>query len=141
MNTYQAIMSAASHIERNPSDFDFFQIVTPNHCGTPACALGWIGFYLGERGDHRACLPSLGFTADADGAFDFYARMCDLAGEVNWRKDAAIVSRILRLYAEKYHGHEKPFERPTSAMVSDLMRSVMGARIPEGMLESPEYGQ
>ena len=43
---YEAIMLAADHIERNPADFNFMSIGIPD-CGTPGCALGWIGSFGG----------------------------------------------------------------------------------------------
>lgn len=48
----QAILQAADHIEKNPCDFNFYSVDKPE-CGTPGCALGWIGVFMGieERRD------------------------------------------------------------------------------------------
>lgn len=56
---------------------------------------------------HRDALPLMGLEHSMEGAWSFYDRMDDL-GVPKWRDRADDCARALRLYAEKYHGHEKP---------------------------------
>jgi hypothetical protein len=111
VNIYDAIMKAADHINRNPSDFDFMRY-RPSKCGTPGCALGWISFFAKTPVDdhHRGALPLMGLDLSAMGAWNFYDRMHAL--DEDWKDTAANCARTLRLYAEKHHGHEKP--KPTA---------------------------
>jgi hypothetical protein len=51
MNIYNAIMKAADQVETHPESFDFWVNDIPERCGSPGCALGWIGFYLGLEAD------------------------------------------------------------------------------------------
>lgn len=108
MNTYEAIMRAANHIERNPSSFDFDKTDIPApDCGTPGCALGWIGCFAGITGgieevaDHGEGNSLLKIDQKI-----FYRRMDELAGAL-WIWSATKCATGMRLYAEKYHGHEK----------------------------------
>lgn len=110
MNIREAILKAADHIERNPKAFNFQSIYVPDtDCGTPGCALGWIGHYLGmrESGANSAPLsefsvpPALGLGTFTVGNREFYGRMDDLAE--GWRYDASLCATGLRLYADKYH--------------------------------------
>lgn len=147
MNTYESILAAADQIEAHPEVFDFETTGIPHACGSPGCALGWIGFFYGAR----RCTESDGYSGvgavarivlGLPSGGKFYDRMSDLQlGDASWTESADECARCLRLYAEKHHGHEKQQQRPTSVMVTDLMARVMAGRIPEGMLESPEYGQ
>lgn len=125
MNIYNAIMKAADHIERNPQEFSFVSVVIPKEpCGSPGCALGWIGHFAGAARPHTrsiSCVaanetydeetrrllrlesPLLGITQA-----EFYERMKDASGSHDWRYSAPHCAVALRLYAEKYHGEEKP---------------------------------
>lgn len=109
MNIRDAILAAADHIEANPKQFSFMSIEQPSrpHCGTPGCALGWIGAFGGYRSmifqGHRASLPALGLPESSDGAHMFYARMDSLKGRLSWQSDAADCAVTLRRYADKYH--------------------------------------
>lgn len=107
MNIRQAILSAASFIESHPKQFNFFSVSTPSRCGTPACALGWIGYFAGHRGGlHRVVLPKLGLSEDAAGAIQFYERCNVIGGMRNWRESAEAVVATLRGYADKFHPSE-----------------------------------
>lgn len=121
LSVYQAIMKAADHIERNPREFSFGRVFVPTACGTPGCALGWIDFFL-----KTSSRVNPGWiTSDPLGVDDslFYARMKELASP-HWVVEASECVAGLRLYAEKYHGYEKPQQRPTSAMVADLVARI-----------------
>jgi hypothetical protein len=122
MNIYEAIMKAADQIEEDPSSFRFSATGIPHACGTPGCALGWIGFYAGMR---RQALKYVSFE-DVARMLDlcstvFYTRMDDLTSgflrnRYWWRNEAATCAKSLRKYAEKYHGHEKSIE----AVIADI---------------------
>jgi hypothetical protein len=127
MNIRQAILKAADHIERNPHLFDFKVWLMPNDCGTPGCAIGWIGLFSGktfEKGcwdidgprpgvSANVCQPALGINAE-----EFYSRMdcIDLqtAFEMRWRRNAENCARTLRLYADTYHPAESRALIPAS---------------------------
>lgn len=125
MNLYQAILLAADHIERNPGEFNFNTCDLPDGpgCGTPGCALGWIGVFGGakERGNGLYCGIALVAFTDYSGGFEsigthnplmkitqseFYDRMDALVG--SWKENAADCARALRLYANKYHAPKVP---------------------------------
>lgn len=119
MNIYQAILKAANHIERNPGAFNFSSVHIPNGCGTPGCALGWIGHFAGVT--HQVyssiCLvaknPSKGdYAFPVNHLFDidqteFYSRMDAAIEDWDWRFDAHKCATALRLYAAKYHAQDK----------------------------------
>ena len=111
MDIYTAIMKAADHIEQRPELFDFKHSEVPDPCGTPGCAIGWIGYFLGVETHHdlwfEPTLESMGFSGDAvDWQDDFYERMDSLAP--SWKHNASECARGLRAYAKKYHAPEKP---------------------------------
>jgi hypothetical protein len=115
MKIYNAIMRAADHIDRNPGDFQFTQGIVPHACGTPGCALGWVGHFLGTRQDtyHGVAEVDLELHTErwyghVGPTFAFYNRMEKISGGRKWMDRAEECARCLRLYAEKYHGHEKP---------------------------------
>lgn len=101
MNAYEATMKAADHIERNPQLFNFSCAIVPD-CGTPGCALGWIGYFMGIEGGR-----SIGNAIDKLGMSDhgkqFYDRMWWVTGKNEcWRDSPQMVAEKLRLYAAKY---------------------------------------
>lgn len=105
MDIYNAIMKAADHIERSPQDFNFNAISVPS-CGSPGCALGWIGHFMGfepnrQCGFALSAVKMLGIPRNELPEFIFYARMDKLIKD--WRDDPSTCARGLRLYAAKYH--------------------------------------
>jgi len=111
MKIREAILKAADSIEQNPKLFNFGSCYAPNtDCGTPGCALGWIGLHAGmainTRGDRIGkFVGSLDGVAnltigDKD-AFTFYFRMSKL--ESLWKSSASMCAKTLRFYADKYH--------------------------------------
>lgn len=139
---YQAILQAADHIESHPNDFDFGTVEIPHSCGSPGCALGWIGHFAKVRRQDEDGIRLVARTDWDDPRLpcllnlkqeDFYSRMAELADpdkvDTEWMHDAADCAKRLRLYAEKFHGQEK--QRSTSAMVADLMARITGPRIPD----------
>lgn len=138
LNIYDAIMKAADHIERHPKLFNFAEVWVPD-CGTPGCALGWIGHFAGVKHDgYPQALSEIHVPrALTCASWDFYARLESLTGGPRWRNDAAICARGLRLYAAQYHSDEKakPITAPDwQAMASkwtvgDDVRSQEVARV------------
>lgn len=120
---YEAVMRAADHIERNPREFDFHSPALPMApgCGTPGCALGWIGYFGSVRG-YGGCgdrVPLyLGLSEEshpqyAGGRFKhptfaFYNRMDAVFGSNEWINSATACARAMRLYAAKYLQPAKP---------------------------------
>lgn len=102
----------------------------PDDCGTPACALGWIGFFAGISGEnHRAALPLLGFSLDSDGAIGFYTR-CDRihgADDYAWTRSATLCASVLRLYADKYHPADDGIAEVMPASVRAIFQMTPGA--------------
>jgi hypothetical protein len=114
MNAYQAVMAAADTIEQNPRAFLFGATSVPRDCRTPGCALGWVAHHAGLWVPGGYTSYSVGASALGVGVFEFYQRMCRLTGAHwndvvwPWMRDAAECARGLRLYAEEYHGNQKP---------------------------------
>jgi hypothetical protein len=128
MNIRDAILKAADHIERNPGEFNFGSTKIPDGpgCGTPGCALGWIGAFCGvveaanKVQDIDSCYYGWRCIALVCSETDngkqkplmrmdsgqFYARMSGLVSDWMCRADAC--ARALRLYADKYHPAESP---------------------------------
>jgi hypothetical protein len=113
LNIRTAILKAADHIERHPGDFSFKEHRYPAGaaCGTPGCALGWIGFFAGlhQHGwDVTRTNEFLGIPYDLHVGNPFYERMDDLCGTTNWRFNVATCALGLRRYADKYFPAESP---------------------------------
>jgi len=109
---YTAIMRAADHIERYPDQFDFSRVRVPD-CGTPGCALGWIGRFAGCPVGH-VIESIVDFEKDTPckrlGLRDqvtFYNRMRELTARY-WAEDAATCAAGLRRYAQLYHAPAVP---------------------------------
>jgi hypothetical protein len=109
-------MKAADHIERNPRLFNFDVFEMPPDCGTPGCALGWIGAFSEIKFEHTGSFigvkydvapQALGITST-----EFYDRMDALGQQRFWHRDAKLCAQKMRLYAAKYHA-------PTVVVVPD----------------------
>jgi hypothetical protein len=112
MNTYDAIMKAAAEIERRPRRYMFVssECYAPE-CGSPMCALGWIGSFLGVRGSIQIVAKQLGLSDDKV----FYRRMDALLGKEytgrgGFRSSPSECVKGLRLYATEYHAPAKPVQ-------------------------------
>jgi hypothetical protein len=118
MNIRDAILKAADHIEQNPRQFNFGSIKIPrkSDCGTPGCALGWIGFFGGltwKESDYdsewcvlRASNELLGHDDQMHSSSVFYDKMGALVS--GWKDSAPRCAAALRLYADKYHPADQP---------------------------------
>lgn len=128
MNIRDAILKAADQIESSPHTFDFGAASIPEDtCGSPGCALAWIGYFLNAQpvnkkslffGTIQACSiyeSSLGDIArdmlgmnqiSPGGDFDdeFYSRLDEY--DMDWDLDAFKCADALRLYADEYHPEE-----------------------------------
>lgn len=120
MNVRQAILKAANLIENKPGMWDFGQCVVPP-CGSPGCALGWIGAFMGvgARTDvGQVSYAVLGLDAGA-----FYGRMSDINcalqdwfDKPSWHVSAETAATCLRLYADRYH--------PAHSGLPDIVRDI-----------------
>lgn len=108
MNIHDAIMRAAHQIETDPGSFDFGSVTFPD-CGTPGCALGWIGHFLGYRekpfSSVLAVCQDLKVSASDHTNCEFYERMHNVHGfrTTKWMEEASKCADALRAYAAKYH--------------------------------------
>jgi hypothetical protein len=141
MNVREAILAAASHIERNPGEFRFHSISIPTGrgCGTPGCAIGWIGFFAGAKDffavsghvNHPGTVERglLGVSQHA-----FYKAMNELRS--GWTYRAQDCADALRLYADAYHpATERPIQYPDwNAIASAPLASQAAA--PAGEVRS-----
>lgn len=50
LNSREAIIRAAEHLEQHPELYNFFETQVPRHPTDKACALGRVGWFLGMRG-------------------------------------------------------------------------------------------
>jgi hypothetical protein len=123
MNIRQAILLAADSIEQNPKMFNYASCYRPDFdCGTPGCALGWIGLHAGiavnaDGGRQGKFVKTLDAVADLttgdNHACTFYERMSAISS--GWKCDAADCAAALRKYADKYHPEE--FKRFHQALI------------------------
>ena len=151
MNVYDAIMKAADMVESNPDKFNFNATRVPDDCGSPGCALGWIGHFAGRPAKLRyegyygfsdVAISTLGLAADASWATDiFYDRMDVLLSaqtgkgykvggklhDTAWRYDASVCASALRLYAVKYHAPAKPAFTGLPDIVRDIFKQRVAA--------------
>ena len=100
MNLREAILKTADLIECDPGIWNFGNARVPP-CGSPGCALGLIGLFMGCRkgssvGDVSPEL--LGVSSDT-----FYNRMHDIPHDGLWTRDAQVAAHCLRQYADTYH--------------------------------------
>jgi hypothetical protein len=134
-NIYDAIMKAADHIERNPELFQFHRIYVPE-CGTPACALGWIGFFVGSKDATRIAtdgLTNVGYVAETalkiHDAGVFYAFMQENAG-LRWQRNAAECAAGMRLFAKRYRDASPDWKTIAgSPLIPDHVRSEDAAHV------------
>jgi hypothetical protein len=125
MNTYEAIMAAADHIEKHPDRYDFFQgLVGPESqyvAGvTGCCALARIGQFLGmeKYTSHGEVAEALGLTA----AFDFYLSIHSIMGPkpmfdaADAMQDKGRMPAALRTYAQRF--------KPPMPKIPESVRSI-----------------
>lgn len=117
MNVRSAILRAALHIESRPDDFDFMSTQRPKSgtCGTPGCALGWIGFFLDietppEGSDTFLCRVN---NALGVSSYEFYDRMDSIDRAFRgvpgtWTTNPFRCHVALRVYASQFHPLESP---------------------------------
>lgn len=154
MQIYDAIMAAADQIEKRPKTFNFGISEVPRSCGSPGCALGWIGHFLGvwQAIAHGDVLTEVAIRMGLHGVRGdwllrsgqriFYARMGwlnghDCATQISWGAwtgDAALCAKTLRAYAEMYH----PLPKPEHTGLPDIVREIFTRR--PAMEKVREYG-
>lgn len=129
-NVYDSILKAADHIERFPDEFWFSSTDRPTGpgCGTPGCALGWIGTFSAYEHTRLSfgavARDVLQVPCDpmSDGDEEFYRRMEVLCGDDSWQRYANECARVLRLYATEYHAPVKPQFTGLPDLVRDIFR-------------------
>ena len=113
----EAILKAADHIEAHPELFKFSETEIPHVCGTPGCALGWIGYFglrlkdgynsFNDAAQNFLSLPAekqaraINEYRESACAYAFYNRMEEFSNY--WMHSAKECAYALRLYADKYH--------------------------------------
>lgn len=109
MNIRNAILKAADSIETHRNLYEFCSTRIPDpDCGTPGCALGWIGFHLGipkrETLGHgltqnnHSVYDALGI--DSQCCFD---HLRQTVGHGKWKFQAIECAKALRQYADIHH--------------------------------------
>lgn len=130
MDIRQAIFKAADSIERHPTLFNFSSIEKPNHhCGTPGCAIGWIGYYTegSARDPHDFFLKVMKRLGLRGLGAEFYHRMDSIDGSNFWRRRSDVCAATLRKYADKYHPAKKTLpviHEGLPKSITDLFREV-----------------
>jgi hypothetical protein len=129
---YEAIMKAADTLDKDPKMW-FWRNINVPACGTPACALGWIGHHLGHAPGNlitRVC-PILNIEMPGD----FYHRMDQLGVTMNTWTPPSEVAAGLRLYAAKYH---KPVSREIPGCVLNIFNEVIAQPITVKPVDVPQ---
>ena len=100
MNLREAILKTADLIERDPGMWNYdYPFIPP--CGSPGCALGFIGMFMGyQDGD---CVGIVSRDVLGVGELEFYGRMNALEQGCDWMKFPHIAVDCLRHYADTYH--------------------------------------
>jgi len=131
--TYEAILQAADHIGSHPADFNFMAQHIPTGCGSPGCALGWIGYFAKIKpvayysfADVAHDVLRLGLESKEalwryGAAHEFYDRIGDICKEFgllksDWMFNATACAMALREYAEKYHAPKSAIPTPILAI-------------------------
>ena len=107
MNIRQAILSAADSIEQSPPLFRFDSMRIPDGCGSPGCALGWIGFHLGMQ--DKLCVLSevcVALNIKRDVTFGPLSKAVD---SKDWHFSAPECAKALRQYADIHHPEEQDY--------------------------------
>lgn len=89
-------------VESNPEQFDFDSTDRPDSCGTPGCALGWIGFYADIKPENYECIVDATARALGVSSGHFYSLMDRCADSREWIDSAESCAKGLRVYADKY---------------------------------------
>ena len=106
MNIRKAILKAADSIEKHEDQYRFGSIDIPDGCGTPGCALGWIGHHLGWKEEEYVdgdFFDSISKVLGIEHHNRFYDRMDDIGPEffALWTPQEAADG--LRKYADVWH--------------------------------------
>lgn len=107
MNIREAILKAADHIERNPGTFRFSVGTKPHDCGSPGCAIGWIGYFAGCKSRSYIDISKELFNIHHS---EVYLRLTSAESPLatdwaygTWPRSAERCACALRFYADKYH--------------------------------------
>lgn len=131
MNIRQAILKTADLFESQPHLFNFQRIRFPD-CGTPGCAIGYVGYFLGitDSTVHPVCQQILGVDSDV-----FYDRMSISAMQRGgvWTRDANECVARLRIYADKYHPAEPAPIEINKTIELPIETAIQPASIPDSV--------
>jgi hypothetical protein len=134
MDIRSAILRGADFIERNPGLHNMN--IPHTHMGpnTACCILARIGQVNGiaARENHWARKVWLALGLPLVNGSEYYALM-EIAEELGFRTVTLESPETAVQFMRKWAQSLSPTaaQRPTSALVADLMERVMGARIPE----------
>ena len=122
-----AILQAADHIEVTPSAFSYGSCIIPaGRCGSPGCAVGWIGFFANcsrLTSMSMVCRDVLKLPVEVSawGTSTEYVAFENRMTLINplWRYSSNVAAS-LRLYADKYHPlpKEPPFITELKALAA-----------------------
>jgi hypothetical protein len=116
MSIREAILKAADHIERVPSDYDYQANHKPR-CGSPGCLMGWVGFYAGIpiNDNHGTYMSTLKHVL----GFDYIDLQVELADQFHgYTTVAQTGARLLRAYADKHYPATRVLPPNWQAMAS-----------------------
>ena len=118
-----AILKAAEHIEARPWAYNFFQNRMPGSNNDTGCALGWIGYFLGNIRQGIDEVSKVITNSNWEDRYTwcdaFYFELDMLVPRKrnrSWRFSAQLCVRALRLYADRHF----PVAPPEHAFVKRL---------------------
>lgn len=123
---YDACMLAADQIEKHPDGYSFASVKIPwgRDCGSPGCALGWIGCFLGltsrmglfdDRANDTHCIMRTEEVIGI-GSIDFYRWMDRQPAIPRWRWNPQQCAAGLRLFAKQFETAQ-----PVESSVTDWL--------------------
>ena len=104
MAPYDACMAAADHMVKPMTQYEFFESKVPNTCGSPACVLGWVGYFGGMAGKALRAFNVANEFLDVEETH-FYDQMTDINAwhfpDGDWQTDPVVASACLRIWAKE----------------------------------------
>lgn len=110
MEIREAFLKAADAIEKAPGIFEFGLLNIPDSCGSPGCALGLIGHFLGMNNKehtigHDVC-KAIGIEYDV-----CFGALTEVTGSNAWIGEPEECVKALRMYADVHHPETKKTTR------------------------------
>lgn len=110
MEVREALLKTATLFTDHPEVFNFKEVQIPGNCGSPGCALGYIGFFLGMTGDDQFISGSVCEALGIESTFIFES-LTKVYGNRDWYDSAAKCAEALRMYADVHHPEIKKTTR------------------------------